>query len=67
MGGFSLYRACQVLQNQKLHLPYKKPRKSKTDPTFKRTDIQNQANKSQVSVALKHAIAGMKRYRIFSM
>ncbi len=53
-------------KTKKLHLPYKKPRKSKTRPDAKLTDFQKQSNKqkSQIRIAVEHAIAGMKRYKI---
>ncbi len=53
-------------KTKKLHLPYKKPRKSKTRPDPKLTDFQKQSNKqkSQIRIAVEHAIAGMKRYKI---
>jgi hypothetical protein len=53
-------------KTKKLHLPYKKPRKSKTKPDPKITDFQKQSNKqeSQIRIAVEHAIAGMKRYKI---
>ena len=61
--GFTKY-----YQTKKLHLPYKKPRKSKTNPEPKLTDFQKQANKlkSQVRIVVEHAIAGMKRYKILN-
>ena len=53
-------------KTKKLHLPYKKPRKSKTRPDPQLTDFQKQSNKqkSQIRIAVEHAIAGMKRYKI---
>jgi hypothetical protein len=59
--GFSKY-----YKTKKLHLPHKKPRKTKTRPDPQLTDFQKQANKqkSQVRIVVEHAIAGMKRYRI---
>jgi hypothetical protein len=59
--GFSKY-----YKTKKLHLPYKKPRKTKTRPDPKLTDFQKQSNKqkSQVRIVVEHAIAGMKRYKI---
>ncbi len=59
--GFAKY-----YKTKKLHLPYKKPRKSKTNPDPRLTDFQKQANKqkSQVRIVVEHAIAGMKRYKI---
>ncbi len=57
---------CKYYKTKKLHLPYKKPRKTKTRPDPKLTDFQKQSNKqkSQVRIVVKHAIAGMKRYKI---
>jgi hypothetical protein len=59
--GFSKY-----YKTKKLHLPHKKPRKTKTRPDPQLTDSQKQANKqkSQVRIVVEHAIAGMKRYKI---
>lgn len=59
--GFSKY-----YKTKKLHLPHKKPRKTKTRPNPKLTDLQKQSNKqkSQVRIVVEHAIAGMKRYKI---
>ncbi len=59
--GFSKY-----YKTKKLHLPYKKPRKTKARPDPKLTDFQKQSNKqkSQVRIVVEHAIAGMKRYKI---
>ncbi len=59
--GFSKY-----YKTNKLHLPYKKPRKTKARPDPKLTDFQKQSNKqkSQVRIVVEHAIAGMKRYKI---
>ncbi len=59
--GFSKY-----YKTKKLHLPYKKPRKTKTRPDPKLTNFQKQSNKqkSQVRIVVEHAIAGMKRYKI---
>jgi hypothetical protein len=53
-------------KTKKLHLPHKKPRKSKTRPDPKLTDFQKQSNKqkAQLRIAVEHAIAGMKRYTI---
>jgi hypothetical protein len=53
-------------KTKRLHLPYKKPRKSKARPDPKLTDFQKQSNKqkSQIRIAVEHAIAGMKRYKI---
>jgi len=53
-------------KTKKLHLPHKKPRKTKTRPDPKLTDAQKQSNKqkSQVRIVVEHAIAGMKRYKI---
>lgn len=53
-------------KSKKLHLPHKKPRKTKTRPDPKLTDAQKQSNKqkSQVRIVVEHAIAGMKRYKI---
>jgi hypothetical protein len=61
--GFSKY-----YKTKKLHLPYKKPRKTKTRPDPKLTDFQKQSNKqkSQVRIVVEHAIAGMKRYKILA-
>jgi hypothetical protein len=61
--GFAKY-----YKTKKLHLPYKKPRKTKTRPDPKLSDFQKQANKqnSQVRIVVEHAIAGMKRYRILN-
>ena len=49
--GFSKY-----YKTKKLHLPYKKPRKTKTRPDPKLTDFQKQSNKqkSQVRIVVEH-------------
>jgi hypothetical protein len=53
-------------KTKKLHLPHKKPRKTKTRPDAHLTECQKQSNKqkSQVRIVVEHAIAGMKRYKI---
>lgn len=50
----------------RLHIPHKKPRKSKHNPTPTLTDAHKIANKlmSQFRVGVENAIAGMKRYGI---
>lgn len=61
--GFSKY-----YKTQQLHIPHKKPRKSKNNPDPKLTEQQKEANKekSSVRVVVEHAIAGMKRYKILT-
>ena len=49
-----------------MHIPHKKPRKSKNNPNPSLTQEQKSANKlmSQFRVVVENAIAGMKRYQI---
>jgi len=51
---------------EQLHLPHKKPRKSKQRPATCLTEAQKADNKdlSQVRIFIEHAIGGMKRYNI---
>jgi hypothetical protein len=49
-----------------IHIPTKKPRKSKKNPTPQLSDEQKAANTvlSQIRIFIEHAIGGMKRYNI---
>ena len=49
-----------------IHIPYKKPRKSKAHPITALTDDQKAENRrlSQVRVVVEHAICGLKRFTI---
>jgi hypothetical protein len=51
-----------------IHIPHKKPRKSKNNPDPKLTDQQKAVNKalSQVRILVENAIAGLKRYNILN-
>lgn len=51
-----------------IHLPYKKPRKSKATPNPKLSDEQKGVNRSisQVRILVENAIAGLKRYNILN-
>ena len=51
-----------------VHIPHKKPPKSKANPEPKLTDEQKAVNKalSKVRVLVEHAIAGLKRYTILA-
>lgn len=50
----------------KVHIPHKKPRKSKHNPTPSLSDEHKLANKlmAQFRVVVENALAGMKRYQI---
>lgn len=50
--------------NVKIHLPHKKPRKSKKNPNPKLTTEQKNENRTQAAkrVVVEHAIGGMKFY-----
>lgn len=51
---------------QEIHLPYKKPRKSKKNPVTSLTDEQKVENQalSKIRIFVEHAIGGFKRYNI---
>ena len=51
-----------------IQLPYKKPRKSKANPTPKLSDEQKAVNRtiSKVRILVENAIAGLKRYNILN-
>lgn len=51
---------------EQLHIPHKKPRKSKQNPTASLREEEKLANKvmSQFRVVVENAIAGIKRYGI---
>ena len=55
-------------ETKELHIPFKKPRKSKNNPNPTLTEEQKQYNRktSGVRVTGEHAIRGMKRYNCFS-
>jgi len=55
-------------KTRELHIPYKKPRKSKNNPNPTLTKEQKEHNKNVSSIRVKaeHAIGGMKRYTAFS-
>ena len=49
-----------------LHIPYKKPRKSKANPSPQLTEQQKEANRqtSRIRIAVENAICKMKRFNI---
>ena len=49
-----------------IHIPHKKPRKSKKNPNPKLTDEQKEENKAvgKVRIVVENAIGGIKRYNI---
>ena len=51
-----------------IHIPHKKPRKSKNNPEPQLTEQQKAVNKalSQVRILVENAIAGLKRYNILT-
>lgn len=51
-------------EKAKIHLPYKKPRKSKNNPNPSLTAEQKQENRRQAAtrVVVEHAIGGMKTF-----
>jgi hypothetical protein len=53
---------------KELHIPYKKPRKSKNNPNPKLEDWQKTKNKliSQFRIFVENAIGGIKRYNILN-
>lgn len=53
---------------QKLHIPFKKPRKSTHNPNPKLTEQQKQHNKnvSQTRILVEHAIGSMKFFNILT-
>ncbi len=48
----------------RIHLPHKKPRKSKKNPSPELTAIQKRENKEQAAtrIAVEHSIGGMKHF-----
>jgi len=53
-------------RNESIHLPHKKPRKSKKNPVTQLTDEQKAENRalSQIRIYVENAIGGIKRYNI---
>jgi hypothetical protein len=53
-------------QGDDIHLPFKKPRKSKNNPAPALSDEQKAVNRalSQIRIFVENAIGGMKRYNI---
>ena len=53
-------------ENDRIRISYKKPRKSKNDPTPQLTKEQKIYNKelSKIRVFIEHSIGGMKRFQI---
>ena len=53
-------------ESENIHVPHKKPRKSKNNPNPSLTDEQIEDNKtlSKVRIIVENAIAGIKRYNI---
>lgn len=53
-------------RSENIHLPHKKPRKSKTNPVTQLTDEQKAENRalSQIRIFVENAIGGIKRYNI---
>jgi hypothetical protein len=51
-----------------IHIPHKKPRKSKANPSPTLTDTQKEENRaiSRMRVVVEHAIGGMKRFAILT-
>jgi len=55
-------------KTQQLHIPFRKPRKSKQCPNPQLTDEQKAHNKtvSQTRILVEHAIGSMKFFKILS-
>ncbi len=53
-------------QGNDIHLPFKKPRKSKKNPKPELSEDQKEVNRalSQIRIFVENAIGGMKRYNI---
>ena len=53
-------------RSENIHLPHKKPRKSKKKPVTQLTDEQKVENRalSQIRILVENAIGGIKRYNI---
>jgi hypothetical protein len=53
-------------RSETIHLPHKKPRKSKKNPVTQLTDDQKAENRalSQIRIFVENAIGGIKRYNI---
>jgi hypothetical protein len=53
---------------ENIHIPHKKPRKSKTNPEPKLSRKQKKENREigKVRVVVEHAIGGMKRFNILT-
>lgn len=53
-------------RSENIHLPHKKPRKSKKNPVTQLSDEQKAENRalSQIRIFVENAIGGAKRYHI---